>query len=92
MTDTAAVLRYTAFDVDGEGGNPAGVVLDARGMDDARTCPLGTVADQGERNRGADRSLRGHRQRSQGTQLSGRIGLSADPVLGYSLAWKYFPK
>jgi PhzF family phenazine biosynthesis protein len=36
MTDTTAVLRYTAFDVDGEGGNPAGVVLDARGMDDTR--------------------------------------------------------
>ncbi|MFB9835365.1 PhzF family phenazine biosynthesis protein [Actinoallomurus acaciae] len=43
MNDTAhqksersAVLRYTAFDVDGEGGNPAGVVLDARGMDDTR--------------------------------------------------------
>lgn len=31
-----SVLRYTAFDLDGEGGNPAGVVLDARGMDDAR--------------------------------------------------------
>ncbi len=31
-----AVLRYTAFDVDGEGGNPAGVVLDARGLDAAR--------------------------------------------------------
>ena len=30
------VLRYAAFDVDGEGGNPAGVVLDARGMDDTR--------------------------------------------------------
>ena len=36
MTGTTAVLRYTAFDVDGEGGNPAGVVLDARGMDDTR--------------------------------------------------------
>jgi PhzF family phenazine biosynthesis protein len=43
MTSTAqetkggeAVLRYTAFDVDGEGGNPAGVVLDARGMDGTR--------------------------------------------------------
>jgi PhzF family phenazine biosynthesis protein len=34
--ERSAVLRYTAFDVDGEGGNPAGVVLDARGMDDAR--------------------------------------------------------
>jgi PhzF family phenazine biosynthesis protein len=46
MTNTAAqtqspaartaVLRYTAFDVNGAGGNPAGVVLDARGMDEAR--------------------------------------------------------
>lgn len=36
MSDSAQVLRYTAFDVDGEGGNPAGVVLDARGLDDAR--------------------------------------------------------
>lgn len=34
--ERSAVLRYTAFDVDGEGGNPAGVVLDARGMDDVR--------------------------------------------------------
>jgi PhzF family phenazine biosynthesis protein len=32
----AAVLRYTAFDVNGSGGNPAGVVLDARGMDEVR--------------------------------------------------------
>jgi PhzF family phenazine biosynthesis protein len=32
----SAVLRYSAFDVDGEGGNPAGVVLDARGMGDTR--------------------------------------------------------
>jgi PhzF family phenazine biosynthesis protein len=28
-----AVLRYAAFTVDGQGGNPAGVVLDARGLD-----------------------------------------------------------
>src|SRR6059058_2858767 len=28
-------LRYTAFTDTPEGGNPAGVVLDARGMDDA---------------------------------------------------------
>ena len=34
--ERSAVLRYSAFDVDGEGGNPAGVVLDARGMDDTR--------------------------------------------------------
>ena len=32
----STVLRYAAFDVDGEGGNPADVVLDARGMDDTR--------------------------------------------------------
>ncbi|MEU8121829.1 PhzF family phenazine biosynthesis isomerase [Spirillospora sp. NPDC049024] len=35
MSDIAQALRYTAFDVDGEGGNPAGVVLDARGLDEA---------------------------------------------------------
>lgn len=33
MTKTT-VLRYTAFDVDGAGGNPAGVVLDADGLTD----------------------------------------------------------
>ncbi|MFF2330290.1 MULTISPECIES: PhzF family phenazine biosynthesis protein [unclassified Streptomyces] len=31
----AEVLRYTAFSTDPEGGNPAGVVLDASGLDDA---------------------------------------------------------
>jgi PhzF family phenazine biosynthesis protein len=30
---TTQVLRYAAFTVDGCGGNPAGVVLDARGLD-----------------------------------------------------------
>ena len=29
------VLRYAAFADDPSGGNPAGVVLDARGLDDA---------------------------------------------------------
>lgn len=29
-----AVLRYTAFSTDPEGGNPAGVVLDAAGLGD----------------------------------------------------------
>jgi PhzF family phenazine biosynthesis protein len=29
----APVLRYAAFTVDGQGGNPAGLVLDARGLD-----------------------------------------------------------
>lgn len=31
---TSRPLRYAAFTRDGEGGNPAGVVLDARGLDD----------------------------------------------------------
>jgi PhzF family phenazine biosynthesis protein len=35
-SERSTVLRYTAFDVDGEGGNPAGLVLDARGMDATR--------------------------------------------------------
>ncbi|OKK19349.1 phenazine biosynthesis protein PhzF [Streptomyces sp. CB00455] len=34
MTDTE-VLRYTAFSADPAGGNPAGVVLDAAGLDEA---------------------------------------------------------
>ncbi|MET9961501.1 PhzF family phenazine biosynthesis isomerase [Streptomyces sp. NPDC006326] len=33
---TAEVLRYTAFSGDPSGGNPAGVVLDASGLDDTR--------------------------------------------------------
>ncbi|MGI5337615.1 PhzF family phenazine biosynthesis protein [Streptomyces sp. CA-181903] len=32
---TTEVLRYTAFSADPAGGNPAGVVLDASGLDDA---------------------------------------------------------
>ena len=39
------VLRYAAFTVDGEGGNPAGVVLDARGLDDEHM--LSIAADVG---------------------------------------------
>ncbi|MFD9910694.1 PhzF family phenazine biosynthesis protein [Streptomyces sp. NPDC059063] len=39
------VLRYTAFASDPEGGNPAGVVLDATGLDDATM--LAITADVG---------------------------------------------
>ncbi|MEV7614545.1 PhzF family phenazine biosynthesis protein [Streptomyces sp. NPDC089799] len=42
MTD---VLRYTAFSADPDGGNPAGVVLDASGLDGAAM--LGIAADLG---------------------------------------------
>ena len=37
MTDIphSGILHYSAFTADGRGGNPAGVVLDARGMDEA---------------------------------------------------------
>lgn len=35
MVDGVAVLRYTAFPAAPGGGNPAGVVLDASGLDDA---------------------------------------------------------
>src|SRR5688500_1682116 len=31
-----SLLRYTAFSIDPRGGNPAGVVLDARGLDAER--------------------------------------------------------
>lgn len=39
------VLRYTAFSSDPAGGNPAGIVLDAAGLDDAEL--LSTAADVG---------------------------------------------
>lgn len=39
------VLRYTAFSTDPEGGNPAGVVLDGAGLDDAAM--LAVAADVG---------------------------------------------
>ena len=39
------ILRYAAFTADGRGGNPAGVVLDARGL--AETDMLAIAADLG---------------------------------------------
>ncbi|MFI5986133.1 PhzF family phenazine biosynthesis protein [Streptomyces sp. NPDC051555] len=42
---TTEILRYTAFSADPGGGNPAGVVLDASGLDDARM--LGIAAELG---------------------------------------------
>ncbi|WP_217183111.1 PhzF family phenazine biosynthesis protein [Streptomyces sp. AC495_CC817] len=35
MTDAPEILRYSAFAATPDGGNPAGVVLDASGLDDA---------------------------------------------------------
>lgn len=35
VTSTVEILRYTAFTHDPEGGNPAGIVLDAAGLSDA---------------------------------------------------------
>jgi PhzF family phenazine biosynthesis protein len=45
MPDDPQVLRYAAFPERGSGGNPAGVVLDASGMDDAER--LAVAADLG---------------------------------------------
>ncbi|MCX0243576.1 PhzF family phenazine biosynthesis protein [Streptomyces sp. NPDC097595] len=47
MSDLPAtgILRYTAFSADPEGGNPAGVVLDASGLDEAAM--LAVAADLG---------------------------------------------
>ncbi|MER7958446.1 PhzF family phenazine biosynthesis isomerase [Streptomyces sp. NPDC096030] len=45
MTTQPAVLRYTAFSTDPQGGNPAGVVLDAAGLDDSAM--LAIAADLG---------------------------------------------
>jgi PhzF family phenazine biosynthesis protein len=45
QTEPHGILRYTAFSASPEGGNPAGVVLDARGMTAERM--LATAADVG---------------------------------------------
>jgi PhzF family phenazine biosynthesis protein len=45
MTDDVRVLRLTAFSSDPDGGNPAGVVLDASGLSDERM--QGIAADVG---------------------------------------------
>ena len=45
MTKTPELLRYTAFSTDPSGGNPAGVVLDASGLDAAAM--LAIAADLG---------------------------------------------
>ncbi|ARF55052.1 PhzF family phenazine biosynthesis protein [Streptomyces gilvosporeus] len=42
------VLRYTAFSTDPEGGNPAGVVLDAEGLDDAAQLAIAAELDYSE--------------------------------------------
>ncbi|WP_395245636.1 PhzF family phenazine biosynthesis protein [Agromyces sp. MMS24-K17] len=43
-----AVLRYAAFTADPAGGNPAGVVLDATGLDDAAMQAIATEVDYAE--------------------------------------------
>ena len=35
MSHNRAVLRYSPFTASAQGGNPAGVVIDARGLSDA---------------------------------------------------------
>ncbi|WP_314646147.1 PhzF family phenazine biosynthesis protein [uncultured Microbacterium sp.] len=45
MTDSPEILRYSAFAATPDGGNPAGVVLDASGLDDERM--LGIAAEVG---------------------------------------------
>jgi len=45
---TAQILRYAAFTVDGKGGNPAGVVLDASGLDAAQMQAIATEVGDSE--------------------------------------------
>lgn len=45
---TAEILRYAAFTVDGKGGNPAGVVLDASGLDAAQMQAIATKVGDSE--------------------------------------------
>ncbi|MBT2517571.1 PhzF family phenazine biosynthesis isomerase [Streptomyces sp. ISL-90] len=48
MSDATEVLRYAAFTDDPDGGNPAGVVLDASGLDDAAMQRIATEVDYAE--------------------------------------------
>jgi PhzF family phenazine biosynthesis protein len=48
MTDSPEILRYAAFADDSEGGNPAGVVLDARTLDDAAMQRIAAEVDYAE--------------------------------------------
>jgi PhzF family phenazine biosynthesis protein len=45
---TAEILRYAAFTVDGKGGNPAGVVLDATSLDAAQMQVIATEVGDSE--------------------------------------------
>ena len=47
--DPAGVLRLAAFDLAGTGGNPAGVVLDARGLDEPAMLRVAAGAQDFER-------------------------------------------
>lgn len=42
------ILRYSAFTTRPEGGNPAGVVLDARGLDDEQMQKIATSVGYSE--------------------------------------------
>ena len=44
----AEVLRYAAFTLDGEGGNPAGVVLEADGLDEEQMQRIAAEVDYSE--------------------------------------------
>ena len=48
MSSEARVLRYTAFADDPQGGNPAGIVLDASSLDDASMQRIATELDYAE--------------------------------------------
>ena len=48
MSSEPRVLRYTAFADDPEGGNPAGIVLDASALDDAAMQAIATEVDYSE--------------------------------------------
>jgi len=48
MSESVEILRYAAFADDAAGGNPAGVVLDARGLDDAAMQRIAVEVDDAE--------------------------------------------
>ncbi|MFD7621369.1 PhzF family phenazine biosynthesis protein [Streptomyces sp. NPDC059802] len=70
------VLRYTAFSADPEGGNPAGVVLDASGLDDAAMLAVAAELGYSESAFLTGREEAGGEETPGGAGASGGAGTS----------------
>src|SRR6478735_7919916 len=65
MENTPEVLRYTAFSTTPDGGNPAGLVLDARHLDDAGMLAVAAAVGYAETAFVTEQSVDGDPRRSR---------------------------